>query len=94
MAGTQTYVGQKTVAFATTNGVAKALPGVLARVIVTATLTGSITCYDNASTNSGTVLWVSAANPTIGQIFDIMAPAVNGIFVTTGSAGSFNVVVG
>lgn len=94
MAGTQTYVGQKYVPFTTVAAAAKATPGVLARVVITATLTGSITVNDNASAASGNLLWVSPAAPTIGQIFDIMIPAVNGIFVTPGSAGSFNVVVG
>lgn len=71
--------------------VIKAGPGKLCRVVITATVTGSLIFNDNAAAAAGNLLWVSPANPTVGQIFDIMIPANLGIFCTPGSAGSFNV---
>lgn len=65
--------------------------GVVATISVTATVTGSITVYDNPSAASGNLVYASAANPTIGTVIQIDFPCRKGIFVTPGSAGSIAV---
>jgi hypothetical protein len=72
-------------------GAAKPEPGWLSRVIVTATLTGTLTIYDNPTTAAGNVLF-TIATPAAGAIYDIRIPATRGIWVVPGSAGTVNVV--
>ena len=86
------YTGADYVPFTTTAGVVKARGGRLAKVVVTATVTGSITIYDNPSAASGNVIFVSPSAPTVGTEFVIDVPARTGMWCVPGSAGSFNVV--
>jgi hypothetical protein len=60
----------------------KAAPGRLCRIVITVAGTASITVFDNASAASGTVLFISPATTSVGQIFDIQMPAQNGITVS------------
>lgn len=76
-----------------TGGVAETVksgPGWLGRIIVTATLTGTLTCYDNTAA-SGTKLFEVAA-PTIGTIYDLGVPFNVGLHVVPGTAGTLIVV--
>ncbi len=65
--------------------VVKASAGRLCRVLITASGTGSVVIYDNASAASGTVIGITPANPALGTTYDFEMPAVNGITVA-GSA--------
>jgi hypothetical protein len=74
------------------NTVIKASTGRLAKILITATGTASMLIYDNATTNSGTIIGVIPANPTAGQIFDLKMPAANGITVA-GNANNPGVTI-
>jgi hypothetical protein len=66
------------------NTVIKATPGRLARVLVTGlagTTTGTTSIFDNATTNSGTVLAILANNTAVGTVLTFDMPAANGITV-------------
>lgn len=86
----QTFIGADYVAFTTVAGVVKARAGRLAKIVVTAAITGSVTIYDNPSAASGTVLF-TATTPAVG-IVPIDVPAKTGMWCVPGSAGAFNVV--
>ena len=86
----QTFIGADYVPFTTTAGAVKTRAGRLAKVVVTAAVTGSITIYDNPSAASGTVLW-TATTPALG-VTPIDVPAKTGMWCVPGSAGAFNVV--
>jgi hypothetical protein len=62
----------------------------LARVIVTSTITGTVTIYDNPTTNSGPILF-AATTPAIGTIFEILIRAKYGAWCVPGSAGTLTV---
>jgi hypothetical protein len=64
----------------------KAGPGRLVKVSVTASSTGAVTIYDNASAGSGTILW-SGTSPVVG-VYDVNLPAVNGITVVAAASPS------
>lgn len=75
--------------------VVKAAPGRLLKVIVTTTTAGgTITVYDNASTNSGTILLVIPTGATAGTVYDLMLPAANGIYVYQSAASAGVICVG
>ena len=77
-------------AFTTTAGAARAGATRLGRLHVTSNVTGTITIYDNATAASGTILYASAANPTVGTVVDFGGlRAKYGVWVVTGSAGTF-----
>lgn len=65
--------------------IVKSSPGRLCRVVVTATGTGAVSIYDNASAASGTVIGVIPASAAVG-VYDFQMPARNGI--TIGGAAS------
>lgn len=71
---------------ATGNTVVKGSPGRLARVLVTASGTGALTIYDNASSPSGTIIGLVPAAAAAGTLIDCQAPAANGITVAGNSA--------
>lgn len=82
----ETFQGQTYAAFATTGIPVKARPGRIAKLVVTAAVTGSITIYDNPSAATGTVLF-TATTPAVGiTVLDI--PARSGIYLVPGSAGA------
>ena len=67
--------------------VIKASPGVIATIVCTVAGTAATTFYDNASTGSGTQLYVTKAAPAVGDIYQINGAALNGI-TAVGVAGS------
>lgn len=75
------------------NTVIKASAGRLARILVTATGTANVLIFDNATTNSGTVIGIVKATAVVGDIIELRTPAQSGITVG-GSAnnGGFTVV--
>lgn len=62
------------------------------RILVTAG-TGAITVYDNASGASGQIIWTIAAT-TVGSIYEIDCPLVNGLTVVAAAATTVVVVYG
>lgn len=68
------------------NTVVKSTAGRLCRLLITATGTVSMSIFDNATTNSGTVIGIVPANPVVGTTYDFNLPAINGI--TVGGSGS------
>ena|SRR2546427_8641147 len=77
----------------TANTVIKATPGRLCKILVTtANSTNPILIYDNATTNSGTIIGVVPASAAIGAVVDMQSPASNGITIAgTASAGTLTV---
>jgi hypothetical protein len=78
-----------TVASGSGNTVVKGSAGRLCRVLVTTAGTGSgnVLIYDNASTNSGTVIGVVPATVAIGTYYSLDLPAANGIVVANVANG-------
>jgi len=74
------------------NTVIKATAGRLARILVTATGTVNMLIYDNATTNSGTVIGVVKSGAVVGDIIELHVPAANGITVA-GNAGNAGVTI-
>jgi len=74
------------------NTVIKATPGRLARILVTATGTNQMAIYDNATTNSGTIIAIVPANAVVGTLIDCQAIALNGITVA-GNASNPGVTI-
>jgi hypothetical protein len=77
--------GTGTVAIAaskTANTVVKASVGRLCRVLVTTVGTSTtVSIFDNATTNSGTVIGIFPGTAVAGTVYDFEMPAVNGITV-------------
>ena len=69
----------KVIAAAGGTVVISAAPSSLVTVVITAAGTASLTCFDNASAASGTVIGVTPATTTLGSIFSFNMPAANGI---------------
>lgn len=71
------------------NTVVKAEGGRLCRVLVTTagTGTGSVLFYDNATTNSGTVIGVVPATVSVGAIYEFLMPASAGIVCVNVASG-------
>jgi len=67
------------------NVVVKAAPGRLCRLLVTATGVTAMVIYDNATTNSGTIIGALPASAAIGGVYDFEMPAAAGITIA-GSA--------
>lgn len=63
------------------NTVVKASAGRLCRILITATGTNPLQVFDNATTNTGTVIGAFAASPAVGMVVDFQMPAANGITV-------------
>ena len=87
----ETFQGQQYTAFATTNVAIKPRAGRLVSVVVTSAVTGSLTFYDNPTTNSGTVL-ATLTTPAVGAPVALNIPARTGIYLVPGSAGAGIVV--
>jgi hypothetical protein len=84
--GTETFSGQDYTAFTTANVAIKPRGGRLARVVITAAVTGNVTIYDNPSAAAGTILFQAVA-PTAPNSFLVDLPAKTGIYCVPGSAG-------
>lgn len=67
----------------------KPSPGRLCRVVVTTagTSADNITIYDNASAGSGEVLATIPGGGTVGTVYALDVPAVNGITVVNVASG-------
>lgn len=81
----------------TTSGIIKAVPCLLTGVLVITDGTNAATVilYDNASTNSGTVLWkctVVGAAYFGGATFEIPVRAQKGVYMTISGTGANAVV--
>lgn len=76
-----------TIATGAGNTVIKASAGRLVQLLVTTAGTASLTCYDNATTNAGTVIGITPATTTVGQVIKLDTPAANGI-TCAGATGS------
>lgn len=61
------------------NEVIFAAPCILHRLIVTTAGTASLILYDNATTNSGTILYASPATYSLGTVTEINVPAAAGV---------------
>lgn len=72
---------------AAANTVIKAAPGRVCRLSITVAGTTALTIFDNASTNSGTVLFATPATTTAGTVYDIQIPAQLGITVQNTATG-------
>lgn len=66
----------------------KGTPGRLVMVTVTASSTGAVTFYDNATTNSGTILLAVPASAAVGTVYAVSLPAANGITVILAASPS------
>lgn len=77
------------VASGAANTVVKASAGRLCRILVTTAGSGSgnVLVYDNASTNSGTVIGIVPATIAIGTFYNFEMPAANGITVQNVASG-------
>lgn len=71
------------------NNVVSASAGRLCSCLVTTagTGTGSVLIYDNATTNSGTVVGVIPATIALGTTYNFNMPTANGIVVTNVANG-------
>jgi hypothetical protein len=81
--------GNATVAVAagaSSNTVVKGSAGLLARVLVTAAGTADMSIYDNAATNSGTVVGIVPGNSPTGSVYEFHMPCANGITVAGNAA--------
>lgn len=78
------------------NTVVKGAPCQLRRIVVLTTGTGSgtfVSVYDNATTNSGNVLFSFPSNAAAGTIYEVELPAAVGITVAQVTNGpGLNVV--
>jgi hypothetical protein len=81
----ETFQGANYAAFTTAPLAVKPRAGRVAKLSITAAVTGSITIYDNPSAASGTILF-TATTPAVG-IVTIDIPAKTGIYLVPGSAG-------
>lgn len=73
--------------------VISANPGRLCKVLVTAVNGANpILIYDNATTNTGTVIGIVPASAAVGSLYDFQMPANNGITIAqTASAATLTV---
>lgn len=76
-----------TVAVAAANTVIKAAPGRVCRIVITTAGTTAFQIFDNATTNSGTILYQSPAANSVGTVIDVQMPAQNGITVANTATG-------
>lgn len=87
-------IGNKTLPIAAAGSAnVKANPGFLVRVLITTAGTAALTFYDNAAGAAlGTVIGVTPATTSVGQMYEFQMPALIGISAV-GGAGSPGVTV-
>lgn len=61
------------------------------KIVITATLTGTLTVSDSNTTASSTPLVLAATTPALGTIFELNLRMKNGCWVVPGSAGTCSV---
>lgn len=87
--GTNTFRGTNYQVFvANTPAAVKVGRGVLHHILITATLTGSITIFDNPTAASGPLLYTSAATPAVGTVLILELPFTLGCWIVPGTAGT------
>lgn len=87
--GTNITKGQNYVIFvANTPAAVKVGRGFLHRIIITATITGTITVNDNPTAASGPLLFTSAAAPAVGTVIEVNVPFNTGAWLVPGTAGT------
>jgi hypothetical protein len=69
----------------------KTAPGRLIKIVVTTTTSAAVTFYDNATTNSGTILFVVPSAAPVGAVYDVNLPAANGIYASFAGTGTLAV---
>jgi len=67
--------------------VVKASAGRLARILITTLGAGTLICYDNATTGSGTIIGSYGASAAVGTVEQLDMPAANGITCVSSSTG-------
>ena len=83
--GIKTYFGTTGAGL---NTVVKTGAGRVCKIMVLAPSNGiSFTIYDNASANTGSLLFISPASGSVGQIYDLQLPVTNGIVITNPQNG-------
>jgi hypothetical protein len=88
MANPQFTIAWKTQAVAAAAAAAligAAEPGRLFKVTVTTLGTAALNFYDNATTNSGTILLAIPASAAVGTIYTVDMPTANGIWCASGA---------
>ncbi len=71
---------------------ALAAPGRLCLISILSSGSAATIIYDNASAASGTKLFTVPATPTVGDVYSVQAPCLNGIFVG-GATNTSNILV-
>jgi hypothetical protein len=64
----------------------KKAPGRLCRIVITTAGTAAFTIFDNTA-GSGSVLFVSPAATSVGQVIDLQTPAQTGITIVNVASG-------
>lgn len=67
--------------------VVKGSAGRLARILITTLGAGTLICYDNATTGSGTIIGSYGASAAVGTVEQLDMPAVNGITCVSSATG-------
>lgn len=70
---------------ASSAGAVKASAGRLCRVLTTSAATAAVNIYDNTNAASGTIIATVPASTAVGTVFNVQAPAANGIYVGGGA---------
>lgn len=93
--GGSDYVAVAATAIAAGNVVIKGAPGRLCKVIINTALTSaqSISFYDNATTNSGTVVFTTAAAAAAGTVYDLQVPCYKGITIAANASLAAGAIV-
>jgi hypothetical protein len=73
----------------TATGNVRIVAGVLKQIICTAAMTGTLTVYDEVTTETAANVIYSVTNPTLGQVITLNVPCGTGIRHNQGAAGTF-----
>jgi len=83
----QQSLSNKPIAVGAANTVIKAFPGSLTTICITVTGTTGFTIFDNATTNTGTILYQSVAAPQAGSVIQIGGAALLGMTAANTATG-------
>lgn len=89
------YLNVAAAAISAGNVVVSAVPTRLCKVIVNVALTSaqSVTFYDNATTNSGNIIFVTAAAAAIGTVYDVQIPCGAGLTIAQNASLAAGAIV-